>query len=969
MAIITTGIGGKPASLSLDRRGNLYCINGTRRGVRYNGVTAQSIGITAPASVTMSTTANGYYTLRDIIIENSGANYISDPSVSIDGVSGARAILSGGQLAGVTYTTAATTYTTAPRVVITGGQATGGAIALSNVGGVVNVEVGPGSGYYTSPPSVTFFASTTAVTAGRQASGYGVLNFASAAATSAPLAAVVITDGGLYTAGPSLQAGSAPVGATVAAPLSGTTPTLTVQFSGRASSPTVTTAGTQYSNPPLVDVISSGPLKSGGGAACECAVTGGSISGATVVDTGNGYDGLITTKVYDEPAEATADITPRIAGKYLCALRYADNTPAASGGPNFGSISPLVEIDCGQNAKAVIWNNLPTKNPEPDRITNLELWRTTGDQAITLYRVASLSIGSVPSTYADTKSDEELTQGSLSVTGQIFGLTVTSSPLFPIALGREAVPTITLVGGGGTGATAVAELDLTKGEVSADWQIVITSNGSGYTTLSAEPSSGTFSPGALQVLTNNGALGNITVVSPITKLADTKVAVTFTGDGTGAAAYLIPRFPVKSLSLTRRGSGYTSTPTIYADDPSYKSTISATSTIGSGISVDPIEETSLPILTTEGYPNAERFGIPPPGMAVMVMHQDRAWYAVSAGEPNTIYFSEVDEPESVPPEFQLILQQAGRDSDAITSLFVMDSSLYVAQRSHIYRLTISGHPLEDASSAMVAQRGAINHRCVDVFEGVAYIADSAGLYAFDGSSASPLSEQVGNYWTDPLIDFSKSDSFFVHVNPSERVVRFHYIPPDSLGVARPKNALCFSLVTKAWWTEAYAHEMAAASVVQVDGRPQSLMAASNGIVHPRPSVATDAGTAIPYSIKTGNLPLNADPTRGMRVTYTPSQNTLSAAMYYNGSATARPNAITVDRGSGFTMAQGSTQAQLAMATTQSPLGNSNGYAQLHRFGRLDDKSSGGDRHVAIELSGTQSTARPVIHRLEIEGAG
>ena len=375
------------------------------------------------------------------------------------------------------------------------------------------------------------------------------------------------------------------------------------------------------------------------------------------------------------------------------------------------------------------------------------------------------------------------------------------------------------------------------------------------------------------------------------------------------------------------------------------------------------------ILTEDGYTNAYRFGVPPSNMSVVTMFQDRAWYAVdtSGTQPNVLYFSEIDEPESVAEDAQVVIQTNGRDSDSITGLMPFDGVMYVGQNRNIVRLTVGTTPYADASATNVAQRGLLNDRCWDRFGDMAYIADSAGLYAFKGSGAESLSDAVGNYWSDPLIDFSKSKWFFLQVNPAERVVRFYFVAVGS-NATYPNTALCYSLITQSWWTETYAQELSAKLSAQRGGGYANYVGSSTGAM--LTSAGTmDAGSSISYSLKTGNYPLTNDPKRSVRLTYTPVAGNLGVSLFYNNSSSARPNAAAVSRGDSFTVATGSTEAILDMSATRSALGPSTGFAQLSLSGRLEDRSSGADRMVAVGLAGTRSSAAPVIHSVEIEGAG
>jgi hypothetical protein len=467
----------------------------------------------------------------------------------------------------------------------------------------------------------------------------------------------------------------------------------------------------------------------------------------------------------------------------------------------------MLEVDCAEGARSITWSGLPIYNPDPGRITKMELWRTTGDQAITLYKVHTI---------------DAVTVGGVS-------------------------------------------------------------------------------------------------------------AARFTG-GAGPLNYT-DSLPDDVLS----------------------------------------QNESLPILTEDGYPSADRFGVPPADMAVMTFYQDRAWYAVSSSRPNTICFSEVDEPESVPEEYELTLEAIGDGGDAISGLFSMEGVLYVAQGKSLRRLVVTGNPLDSASAVPAAQRGMLNHRCHDLYQGVAYIADGAGLYAFDGNSVESLSDPVGNYWSDDLIDFTESKWFSVRVDPKDRVVRFYHSLAGDSGTY-PTRALCYSLVTKAWWTEQYAHSVASAANAVVRGRPRLVIGTgtTSGASLALSGGRQDAGQPIQYSLKTGNLPLVSQGRRSLRMTYTPTpgSETIGVACFYNGASAARPNAVATDIGNGVASTQGGTQAVVQLGSTRSALGTASGVVVIGLPGRLDDRSVGGDKDVAFGLSGTQGATEPtIIHRLEIEGAG
>jgi hypothetical protein len=370
------------------------------------------------------------------------------------------------------------------------------------------------------------------------------------------------------------------------------------------------------------------------------------------------------------------------------------------------------------------------------------------------------------------------------------------------------------------------------------------------------------------------------------------------------------------------------------------------------------------------------------------MFQDRAWYAVSTDgtKPNSLYFSEIDEPESVPSANELIVQENASDSDAVVALIPFGSALLIAQNRHIYRLSYVAQPVFDASIQLVSYRGAMNNRCWDVFAGVAFIADDYGIYAFTGSAEQAISAPIDNYWRDGIIDFSKKDKFFLKVNPQDRVIRFFYC--KSGDGTYPTRALCFSIATETWWEETYAQPVPCATVAPIGGKQDVIYGAGSGGFLKQSGItdATTAGTtSVPYQYRTppitlvnedarkapGSTPSMQDhSSRSISILYTPT--TASCPVYiglhYNNSASARANAIATNRGGGFTTVAGSTSAVLDMALTRSSLGNANGKATAYISGRADDRSVGADRHVAVAISGTQAE-QVKIHALTIEGVG
>lgn len=409
-------------------------------------------------------------------------------------------------------------------------------------------------------------------------------------------------------------------------------------------------------------------------------------------------------------------------------------------------------------------------------------------------------------------------------------------------------------------------------------------------------------------------------------------------------------------------------------------TIQKTDAAWSGSYVDSVSDTDLTDYTRAGYGllpmtlpsgqvNARRFGVPPAEMAVGVLFQDRAWYAVdtTGARPNSLMFSEVDEPESVPEFNELIVQENTGEPDKVVALIPLGAVLLVVQTAHIYRLTYVAQPVVDAAISLAGYRGVLNSRCWDVIGGVAFLVDSYGMYAFDGNNEDPISVAIDNYWRDKIIDFSKADKFHVKADLATRTVRFFYCKS---GDSEPVRALCYCIGTKAWWEETYPSAVTATVSTLIGNRNETVLATQAGGFL-KNTGTQDSGSGVAYEMRTGNMTLvNEGNSRSIALLYKPTVNdsTLNVRLHFNNSETPRPNAIASDRGDGFTTATGSTDATLNLKKTRSALGDATGHAKAYFSGRIDDRSAGADRHLAVAVAGTQASDAVVIHSIAVEGA-
>lgn len=394
---------------------------------------------------------------------------------------------------------------------------------------------------------------------------------------------------------------------------------------------------------------------------------------------------------------------------------------------------------------------------------------------------------------------------------------------------------------------------------------------------------------------------------------------------------------------------------------------------------------SMAIVLPNGQPNARRFRPPPQNKSSIIMFQDRAWYGVdvagrsydgqsvaTAAEPNKLYFSEIDEPESVPEPNELILQDNVNGADRVTALMPFAGAMIVFQERHCYRLSYASQPIIDASISLIGQRGCLNQRCFDLSSGIAYVADSSGIYVLDGSSASPISDAVEPFWSDEIIHFGSSKNFYLKVDPVTGIVRFHF----SITAGFPDRALCYHPLTKSWWVEVYAQPFGASCVARSNGRPRLVAGAASGSLHLFDSGGTDAtasGTSsISCQYRTGTYPLAIGGNdRRIRVIYAPTaaDATLTARLHFNNSSIPRPSAVNTDRGTGFVTEPGGG-ASLNLKSSRSALGAATGHAYCNYSGRLDDWSAGGDRHLALDLTlARPSSEQAILYGVAIEGVG
>jgi len=248
------------------------------------------------------------------------------------------------------------------------------------------------------------------------------------------------------------------------------------------------------------------------------------------------------------------------------------------------------------------------------------------------------------------------------------------------------------------------------------------------------------------------------------------------------------------------------------------------------IDPDRAEFAGLPILLPNGELNANRFGVPPTNYSVAVMFQDRIWMAgdTAGGNPNTLRFSETDEPESMPVENEIVLQSNLRATDYITSLIPFAGALLAMQSRHCYRLTYVSQPVVDTAVFLMAYRGCLNHRCWDIYEGRVYAMDDQGVYSIDpNGDVENLSLPLYDTWRDK-IDYTLSKWFMVRADKRNALLRVCVAIKGDGSTKFPTRMFVYSFDYKTWWEERYPDELTCASEVRLNDGQTALVYGTSG---------------------------------------------------------------------------------------------------------------------------------------------
>lgn len=212
----------------------------------------------------------------------------------------------------------------------------------------------------------------------------------------------------------------------------------------------------------------------------------------------------------------------------------------------------------------------------------------------------------------------------------------------------------------------------------------------------------------------------------------------------------------------------------------------------------------------------------------------------------TLFYSEVDEPESVSTTNTVTIQENTGDDDDITGLTPRGAYLYILMERHKYALSFVRQPKIDASVVMIDDRGAFNHWCCAWLDDTAYLMDDQGPYAFNGAKSVPIGGVIQNLWrkdTDgDRIDFSKKAKFFVQVDRvKERAHFFVSFVGDSGNY--PTRCLTYNIRRQTFDPYEYPIAFGGATLAQISGQTRLLLGGETATVHVADSGNTEIVTA------------------------------------------------------------------------------------------------------------------------------
>jgi len=258
--------------------------------------------------------------------------------------------------------------------------------------------------------------------------------------------------------------------------------------------------------------------------------------------------------------------------------------------------------------------------------------------------------------------------------------------------------------------------------------------------------------------------------------------------------------------------------------------------------------TALPVLNTDGTLNARRFDAPPSGMKVVVAHGGRYLYMAAGSSADederlAVYFSYVNEPESVSSSQNKITLERPSDGDDEIVGAVPGDTLYILGRHHVWMFALGYDPRYEASSRIIADRGACNHRCAKWQDGALYCMDDFGAWRLKGGVVEDISEPVRNLFRDSVNWNARGvddDWFFVSTDHAEGLVKFWVIYHEDGNITKPTRAIVFNAKLDQWAdTDSYPGGFCGTAQTVVAGKTRPIFGGASGKIFTTSDTACD----------------------------------------------------------------------------------------------------------------------------------
>jgi hypothetical protein len=551
----------------------------------------------------------------------------------------------------------------------------------------------------------------------------------------------------------------------------------------------------------------------------------GHLIGANGLERGilwNGTSAAAFELGVDAPTAAPSVSTPSggnaTAGDYTCAFRFVDGDQPL-GVPS--SISPEVIVTAAEGDKFG-WTGLAALASTQARVTHVELWRSPSDAPNVLYKIAQIgSGGNVLAIISDAgfasigvHLNHDLIEGAkIVVTGCDVGAYNTTH-------------TITAI----YDSSVVTDITYTSNGLGGDWAAEgLDSSYDSDSDSELQAAAVADSEALLVVILPNGDVSARRFTPPPSHA----IAVKSFQDRffyLGTADYT-----AGTVAINTGSPGIVGTETAWTEGM-----------VGRFIHIDgELEPYEITGYTT---PTALVVG------RIMGDTASSLAYAITPppSDRNKIYYSEPDEPESVPVTNVITVQENTDDDDSIVGAMPFGSVLYVLKERHVYTCSFARQPKIDADVRLLTHRGCVNANCYTFHEGTAYLLDQLGAYKMStGGAVEPISEPIQDLWRDGTIDWSKKEWFHVDADPVYGLVYFFVAFTGDSGT-RPKRALVYNTRGKQWWTVDLGIEIGGSARAVVSGKVRLILGGEGRVVYLANEGETDVVTAETRSTATAS---------------------------------------------------------------------------------------------------------------------